>query len=67
MRIRKLDTNEICEVSEIEGVSMIDARVAVEAAQAPETAALDRTRTTAMKPRPIPKTPPREKRGRKRR
>jgi hypothetical protein len=77
MKVLMLDTKREEELDEIEAVRRICAGVAVEAPMqssvastqypAPETAALDRTGQTAMKPRPQPRpTPQREKRGRKR-
>jgi hypothetical protein len=80
MKVLMLDTKHEVELDEIEAVSRILAGIAVEAPMqssvastqypAPETAALDRTGQTAMKPRPQPRpapqgSPRQEKRGRK--
>jgi hypothetical protein len=77
MKVLMLDTQQVIELDEIEAVRRIRARCAVEAVDmtlgtlgeppAPESAMLDRARTTAVKPRPQPRpAPPREKRRKKR-
>ncbi len=76
MKVLMLDTLQEVDLDEIEAVRRIDARVAVEApmqlsvassqSPVPETAALNRSGSTATKPSPQPRpVPQREKRRKK--
>jgi len=73
MKVMMLDTMKEVELPHHEACAAIDARVAVEVVlgnertnpPAPESAMLDRAGQTMTKPRPQPRSAPREKRRKK--